>query len=130
MIKNHKLAQNISDVGWGRFQTYLSYKAERKAKHLFVIGRFEPTSKKCHVCGYIKKDLTLSDREWLCPGCQTKHDRDINAAINIKLIGLIDIGMEQPESKPVDHALVDDRCSGNLRSYHGTKQEASAFRRG
>ncbi|MDD4254215.1 MAG: zinc ribbon domain-containing protein [Methanofollis sp.] len=57
-------------------------------KTLLKIGRFDPSSKICSKCGYLKQDLTLSDREWICPDCGTRHDRDINAAINIKKFAL------------------------------------------
>jgi len=75
-------------MGWGEFRTMLEYKAEWKGKNISVIGRFEPSSKTCNCCGYINKELTLADREWTCKGCNAKHDRDVNAAINIKNFGL------------------------------------------
>jgi len=61
----------------------LNYKAEWYGKNILTIGRFEPSSRVCSCCGFIKKDLQLKDREWLCSKCQTVHDRDINAAKNI-----------------------------------------------
>ena len=88
MVQNHKLAQSISDVGWGMFVEMLKYKAEWYGNNILQIGRFEPSSKTCHVCGNINKELTLSDREWTCKNCNTLHDRDINAAINIKNFAL------------------------------------------
>ena len=84
MQKNHKLAQAVSDSAWYSFVVKLTYKAEWFGKTILKICQWEPSSKACHVCGYNKKDLTLKDREWQCPSCNTKHDRDINAAINIK----------------------------------------------
>ena len=90
MVKNHHLAQAISDSAWSSFVTKLEYKAEWFGKTILRIGQFEPSSKVCNVCGYHKSDLTLKDREWTCPDCKTKHDRDINAAINIKKFALID----------------------------------------
>ncbi len=69
--------------------TGLEYKAEWAGKNILRIGQFEPSSKICHVCGYHKSDLTLGDREWVCPDCKTVLDRDINAAINIKKFALI-----------------------------------------
>jgi putative transposase len=89
MVKNHHLAQAISDSAWSRLVTKLEYKAEWFGKNILRIGRFEPSSKVCNVCGYHKSDLTLKDREWTCPDCKTKHDRDINAAINIKKFALV-----------------------------------------
>lgn len=89
MLKNHKLAKHISDVAWGQFGRYLTYKAEWQGKHLVEIGRFEPSSKLCSVCGWLKSDLTLKDREWVCASCGTKHDRDGNASQNIRVFGWI-----------------------------------------
>jgi len=88
MVKNHCLAQSISDAGWSSLVTKLEYKAEWTGKTILRIGTFEPSSKICNVCGYYKSDLTLKIREWVCPDCKTKHDRDINAAINIKKFAL------------------------------------------
>jgi putative transposase len=90
MVKNHCLAQAISDSAWSSFVTKLEYKAEWFGKTILKIGRFEPSSKLCNVCGFHNKELQLKDREWVCPDCKTKHDRDINAAINIKKFALID----------------------------------------
>jgi len=84
MIKNHKLAQVISDSAWYSFVSKLEYKAKWLGKTVLRIGQWEPSSKNCHVCGFHKSDLTLKDRDWLCPECNTLHDRDVNAAINIK----------------------------------------------
>jgi putative transposase len=66
----------------------LNYKTEWLGKKVLKIGRFEPSSKLCSVCGYKNKELTLKDRMWICPECETEHDRDVNAAINIRNIGL------------------------------------------
>lgn len=83
MVKNHCLAKSISDVAWGEFRRQLEYKLKWNGGELAVIGRFEPSSKTCSDCGFIKKDLKLSDRKWVCEKCGTSHDRDINAAKNI-----------------------------------------------
>jgi len=82
------LNKSILDMGWSEFKSMIEYKCDWYGKNLSVIGRFEPSSKTCSKCGSINKDLTLNDREWICPKCNEKHDRDINAAINIKKIGL------------------------------------------
>jgi len=92
MLKNHCLSKSISDVSWSMFRSFLSYKCEWYGKNLVFIGRFEPSSKTCSVCGCTKKDLTLKDRTWKCENCGTEHDRDINAAINIKKFGLLKLG--------------------------------------
>ena len=83
MVKNHHLAQSISDVSWSMFNTLLEYKAQEQGVNILRIGRFEPSSKFCP-CGYINKGLTLAMREWTCPECGTIHYRDLLAAINIK----------------------------------------------
>jgi len=88
MLKNHCLAQAISDVSWSEFFRQLEYKSEWYGKTLLKIGRFEPSSKTCSICGSIKRDLKLSDREWSCVECGTLHDRDVNASINIKKFAL------------------------------------------
>lgn len=93
MIKNHCLAQAISDASWSSFVEKVTYKAEWYGKTTLQIGRFKPSSKLCNVCGYHNASLTLSDREWTCPDCNTHHDRDNNAAINIKKFALIDQNM-------------------------------------
>jgi putative transposase len=87
IIKNPKLAKNISDASWGSFETMLKYKADWYGKNILQIGRFEPSSKMC-VCGVINNDLKISDRDWTCKSCNTTHDRDILAANNIKKFGL------------------------------------------
>jgi putative transposase len=83
MIKNHKLSKHISDASWGRFVTMLTYKAEWNDKQIVKINRFFPSSKTCNCCGYINQNLKLDIREWTCPSCNTKLDRDLNASINI-----------------------------------------------
>jgi len=87
MIKNHNLAQAIADVSWSEFIRMLEYKSEWYGRNIIKIGRFEPSSKMCSACGRVNKELTLKDREWTCI-CGTNHDRDINAAINIKNFAL------------------------------------------
>ena len=109
MMRNHCLARSISDAGWARFVGMLEYKARWGGRNILKIGRFDPSSKVCSKCGYIKGDLTLSDRTWICPKCCTMHDRDINAAINIRDFALLKmkekIGEGLPESKPVENRV-------------------------
>ena len=83
MVKNHNLALAISDCGWGMFRQFLEY----KVRDLRVIGRFEPSSQICNVCGDRNRDLKLSDRDWTCSNGHVLS-RDLNAAINIKNFGL------------------------------------------
>lgn len=87
MLRNHSLAKAIRDVGFYRFKQVLTNKALVNDKKVVLVDRFYPSSKTCSKCGYKKEDLTLSDREWTCPNCGTKHNRDINAAVNIILEG-------------------------------------------
>lgn len=88
MVKNHNLAASISDCGWSEFTRQLKYKAEKEGKIYLEIGRFFPSSKTCHVCLNQIGSLSLEVRSWTCTKCNTKHDRDINAAINIRDEGL------------------------------------------
>jgi putative transposase len=88
MVKNHCLAKSISDCGWSEFTRQLKYKAERDGKIYLEIGRFFPSSKTCHVCLNQIGSLPLDVRSWTCSHCGTKHDRDVNAAINIRDEGL------------------------------------------
>ena len=101
MMKNHCLARAIGEIGWSTFKTYLQYKSEWYGKNLIFIGRFDPSSKMCSKCGTLKKDLSLKDREWKCEKCNSIHDRDLNAAQNIKNFGLIKVsGQELPVVSP------------------------------
>ena len=83
MLKNHKLAKAIQEVGFFKFKTTLQNKALQNDKKVILIGRYYPSSKTCNKCGYIHKRLKLQDRHWQCPNCGTSHDRDLNAALNI-----------------------------------------------
>ena len=97
------LAKSILDSSWSTFLTYLKYKAEWYGRIFIQVAKFFPSSKLCHCCGYKKEDLALYERTWVCPVCGKTHDRDINASINLYLVGL-----ERPEVKSVERALVDD----------------------
>ena len=83
-----KLGKSTNDNGFGTFRTFLKYKLEDQGKQLIVIDKFYPSSKICSECGYINKELTLKDRTWTCPSCGIIHNRDFNAAVNIKKEGL------------------------------------------
>lgn len=87
MLKNHCLAKGIASVSWSEFFRMLQYKSDWCGTNLIRIGRFEPSSKMCG-CGYIHRDLKLSDRVWTCPECGAVNDRDLLAANNIKKFGL------------------------------------------
>jgi len=88
MVKNHKLAQAISDASWGELIRQLVYKCEWYGRELIKVDRWFPSSKRCGNCGHIVEKLPLNIREWDCPMCSAHHDRDINAAKNILAAGL------------------------------------------
>lgn len=84
MVKNRHLARAVVDVGMGEFRRQLEYKAAMHGSRIVLADRWYPSSKTCSVCGVIQEELPLSIREWTCPDCGTHHDRDVNAAINLK----------------------------------------------
>lgn len=122
MQRNHHLAQSVADASFGMFFTMLEYKCRWYGVNLIKIDRFAPSSKTCGKCGYIYKGLKLSERSWICPECGTHHDRDFNAACNIKEFGSKALPTERGKVKPVDCPLVDDRPSV-LKSNGRKKQE-------
>jgi len=87
MVKNHNLAKHIADAAFGEIFRELEYKANWYGRTYLPLDRFFPSSKLCSSCGHLLDELPLSVREWDCPGCGVHHDRDINAAINIKKAG-------------------------------------------
>jgi putative transposase len=114
IIKNHKLAQAMSDVSLGSLYSMLKYKCEWNDKQFVKIDRFFPSSKTCSNCGWINQNLTLKDREWACQSCGENHDRDFNASKNILKQGLkilsglgtnSDIKQKQVESLSLDEAM-------------------------
>ena len=81
--------KSVSDNGWGMFTTFLRYKLEEQGKKLVKVSRFFASSQTCSVCGYKNaKTKNLALREWDCPQCGTHHDRDVNAAVNIRNEGM------------------------------------------
>jgi putative transposase len=114
IMKNHKLAQAMSDVSLGSFYSMLEYKADWNDKTIIKIDRFFPSSKTCSNCGWINGDLTLSVREWECTSCGEKHDRDFNASKNILKQGLkilsglgtnSDVKQKQVEALSLDESM-------------------------
>jgi putative transposase len=85
-VRNRRLARAIADAGFGEFRRMLEYKCRWYGRELRITDRFEPTSKRC-ACGVINDELTLSEREWTCPGCGATNNRDLNAARNILAAG-------------------------------------------
>ena len=84
MMKNRRLARAIADMGFFEFRRQLEYKAAMRGGQVWVADRFYPSSKTCSCCGHKLEKLDLSVRAWTCPSCSTHHDRDVNAAINLK----------------------------------------------
>ena len=122
MQRNHHLAQAVGDASFGLFLTMLEYKCRWYGVNLIKIDCFAPSSKTCGKCGYVYKGLKLSERSWTCPECGTRHNRDFNAACNIKEFGLKALSTERGEVKLVDCPLVDDRPRV-LKSNGRKKQE-------
>jgi putative transposase len=88
MIKNHKLAKSISDAAFYEFKRQLEYKSKLSGSNIVLADRFFPSSKTCSCCGYIYKELALSERVWTCPVCGAKHERDVNASKNLEFVAL------------------------------------------
>lgn len=88
MVRNKRLARSISDAGWGEFVRQLAYKAAWAGRQVVAIDPWYPSSKRCSGCGHVKDAMPLAIRSWVCPKCSVGHDRDVNAAINIKAAGL------------------------------------------
>lgn len=107
MLRNHKLAQAISDVGWYEFRRQLEYKAKRNAKVISIIPRFYPSSKTCHRCGEVKESLTLATRTFKCDGCGLRIDRDFNAALNIAIKGCNQLEIDFVPQALRESTLVD-----------------------
>ena len=122
MVKNRKLAKSISDASFSKFFSMLKYKSEWYGKELIQIGRFEPTSKTCSCCGWVKKDLTLKDRVFVCENCGIVIDRDYNASLNIHSVGVnAELNRAWRDSKPnllVNPDEVLKNLSGNFISFH------------
>ena len=87
MLRNHKLSKAIQELGFYTFKSTLKNKAMLNDKFVIEVDRWFASSKTCHKCGYVYKDLTLGEREWTCPICGEHHDRDLNAAVNILMEG-------------------------------------------
>lgn len=94
MLKNARLARHIGDASWHALISKLTYKAEEKGKHLVKLDPWFPSSKTCHTCHHKMDAMPLNVRSWACPACHTRHDRDINAALNIKHQGIVQLKAE------------------------------------
>ena len=121
MMKNGRLAKSLADASMGQLLTMLAWKAKCAGKTFLKIDRWYPSSKTCSCCGYKLDELKLSVREWTCPACRSRHDRDINAAINIQIEGLRQVAAGHTETLKT---LVEDD-----RLLSPTKQESPDFSR-
>ena len=88
MVRNRRLALSISDAAWGEFVRQLEYKAAWYGREVVKVSQWEPSSKRCSGCGHRMAQMPLSVRVWTCPSCGAVHDRDVNAAVNIRVAGL------------------------------------------
>jgi putative transposase len=115
MMQNHKLARAIQELSLFTFKSMLTYKSNWYDRDIIEIGRFFASSKLCNNCGYKKDDLTLKDREWICPSCNVNHNRDYNAAINIlkegkRILNIKEnIGLSSPKLTPLESKSIDPR---------------------
>lgn len=127
MMKNHKLAKAIQELGLYEMRRQIEYKAKWYGREVIFVSRWFTSSKMCSCCGNIKHDLKLSDREYVCENCGLVIDRDENAAINIENEGLRIynelIGQRMPEFKLVEHPTMDDKDVNPLKSSGVMKQE-------
>jgi len=125
MLRNRRLARAIGDCGWGEFRRQLDYKCQRYGRQLVVIDRWYPSSKTCSACGHLLAELILSTRHWTCPSCRARHDRDINAAKNIRAAG-----RAVARRSPGDACGGDVRHSGSSRVQSPVNQEPQPPRAG
>ena len=130
MSKNHKLAGSVLDAAFGSIKTMLTYKCKREGKWLVLAPTFYASSKHCSCCGLKYKELVLSEREWTCRGCETHHDRDINAGKNLQFFGawLLDLVGSAPTeppsgSSPRSNACGDERLQFFTERCSSMKQE-------
>jgi putative transposase len=129
MVKNHNLAESISEMNFGEFRRMLEYKAKWYNRRIVFVDRFYPSSKTCHNCGYVNRKLTLKDREWICPQCGDIVERDYNAALNILDEGLRIIGSSTTEFTLVDYPTMDEPIRNEtLKSSSRSKQEVNKAR--
>jgi putative transposase len=127
MMKNHKLAKAIQELGLYEMRRQIEYKARWYGREVIFVSRWFPSSKKCSCCGNIKHNLKLSDREYVCENCGLVIDRDENAAINVKVEGIRlyeeKIGQRMSEFKLVEHPTMDEKDENPLKSSGVMKQE-------
>ncbi|CAI1594502.1 transposase, IS605 OrfB family [Serratia quinivorans] len=104
MIRNPKLSKAIADAGWSELVRQLQYKGEWAGRSIVAIDPYFPSSKRCSCCGFTMKKMPLDVRQWVCPECGEPHDRDINAARNIKAAGLAVLAHGEPVNPESQYA--------------------------
>ncbi|MDN3554413.1 RNA-guided endonuclease InsQ/TnpB family protein [Halomonas maura] len=109
MLRNPHLAKSISDAGWGEFVRQLEYKADWAGRQVSSIDSWYPSSKRCSGCGYVVDKMPLQVRTWTCPECAAEHDRDVNAAVNIKAAGLAVLALGENVSGMEPVSVSDSR---------------------
>jgi putative transposase len=100
--QNRFFNRKIGDLSWFEFTRLLQYKSDWYGKNFIKIGRFDPSSKTCNVCGVVNHELKLDDRTWKCSNCQTDHDRDINAAKNILDFAFTKMKFPKDKNYPIE----------------------------
>jgi putative transposase len=122
MMKNHKLAKSIQELSLYKFKEIMKYKAKWFNREIIEIDRYFPSSKLCSNCGYKNDDLTLKNREWVCPQCGQTHNRDINASINILNEGIRiykeKIGLSSPELTLVENTTLVGSLKQEKNVFH------------
>ena len=126
MLANHALAKSIADAGWSQFVTFLQYKQQWAGGQVVQADRWFPSSRSCSVCGTIYKGLTLSERNWTCSGCGTRHDRDINAAQNLLNILTVNRQSQEPTVGVTERAAEGCNACGGLQSDGATSLSMDA----
>jgi IS605 OrfB family transposase len=114
MLKNKRLAPMIHDASWNTFFTFLDYKLREQGKHFVKIDKYFPSTQTCSFCGSISGPKSLATRNWICPDCGKQHDRDINAAQNIKRAGLDTLNKREGNHRSCKTMLVELSSCSNL----------------
>jgi len=128
MIKNHNLAKAISDCSWSELKRQLHYKGEWDDTYIHEIFRFYPSSKTCSSCGHIMDSMELDIREWICPKCSVKHDRDVNAAINILKEGKRELmGEKSSSAGTVDYTNGENVRPSNCKMEKANLNEVGSY---
>jgi putative transposase len=127
MVRNPNLSKAISQVGWGQFATMLKYKSEQEGKVYIEIDRWFPSSKACNVCLNVVGSLPLEIRAWTCKTCNTNHDRDINAAINIMNEGLRILSLGSRDTASGGEVRPKSGRKKSTTRHSPTKLEAHAY---